>query len=49
VNNHPGYYAAYVRDPDGASVEAVFHGEKTNINVAKYLDGFRVELIEKSG
>jgi catechol 2,3-dioxygenase-like lactoylglutathione lyase family enzyme len=23
---HPGYYAAYVRDPDGNNVEAVFHG-----------------------
>ena len=23
---HPGYYAAYVLDPDGHNVEAVFHG-----------------------
>jgi catechol 2,3-dioxygenase-like lactoylglutathione lyase family enzyme len=23
---HPGYYAAYVLDPDGNNVEAVFHG-----------------------
>ena len=23
---HPGYYGAFVRDPDGNSVEAVFHG-----------------------
>jgi catechol 2,3-dioxygenase-like lactoylglutathione lyase family enzyme len=23
---HPGYYAAYVRDPDGTNVEAVYHG-----------------------
>jgi catechol 2,3-dioxygenase-like lactoylglutathione lyase family enzyme len=23
---HPGYYAAYVFDPDGNNVEAVFHG-----------------------
>jgi catechol 2,3-dioxygenase-like lactoylglutathione lyase family enzyme len=23
---HPGYYAAYVFDPDGYNVEAVFHG-----------------------
>jgi catechol 2,3-dioxygenase-like lactoylglutathione lyase family enzyme len=22
---HPGYYAAYLRDPDGHNVEAVFH------------------------
>ncbi len=23
---HPGYYAAYARDPDGNNIEAVFHG-----------------------
>ena len=23
---HPGYYAAYLLDPDGNNVEAVFHG-----------------------
>jgi catechol 2,3-dioxygenase-like lactoylglutathione lyase family enzyme len=23
---HPGYYAAFVLDPDGTNVEAVFHG-----------------------
>ena len=23
---HPGYFAAYVLDPDGTNVEAVFHG-----------------------
>lgn len=23
---HPGYYAAYVFDPDGNNIEAVFHG-----------------------
>ena len=23
---HPGYYAAFVLDPDGNNVEAVFHG-----------------------
>lgn len=26
---HPGYYAAFVLDPDGNNVEAVFHGEHT--------------------
>lgn len=26
---HPGYYAAYVRDPDGNNIEAVFHGANT--------------------
>lgn len=25
-NYHPGYYAAFVIDPDGNNVEAVFHG-----------------------
>ncbi|MFE3837415.1 VOC family protein [Pseudogemmobacter sonorensis] len=24
---HPGYYAAFVRDPDGNNIEAVYHGE----------------------
>jgi len=24
---HPGYYAAFVVDPDGNNIEAVFHGE----------------------
>lgn len=24
---HPGYYAAFLLDPDGNNVEAVFHGE----------------------
>ena len=26
-NYHPGYYAAFLLDPDGNNVEAVFHGE----------------------
>jgi catechol 2,3-dioxygenase-like lactoylglutathione lyase family enzyme len=26
---HPGYYAAYVLDPDGNNVEAVHHGPST--------------------
>jgi len=25
---HPGYYAAFVVDPDGNNVEAVFHGDR---------------------
>ena len=25
-NYHPGYYAAFLTDPDGNNVEAVFHG-----------------------
>ena len=24
---HPGYYAAFVNDPDGNNIEAVFHGD----------------------
>jgi catechol 2,3-dioxygenase-like lactoylglutathione lyase family enzyme len=27
---HPGYYGAFVRDPDGNNVEAVFHGAPPN-------------------
>jgi catechol 2,3-dioxygenase-like lactoylglutathione lyase family enzyme len=26
---HPGYYAAYVKDPDGTNLEAVYHGPAT--------------------
>lgn len=26
---HPGYYAAFVLDPDGNNIEAVFHGKAT--------------------
>jgi catechol 2,3-dioxygenase-like lactoylglutathione lyase family enzyme len=26
---HPGYYGAYVLDPDGNNVEAVYHGPST--------------------
>jgi catechol 2,3-dioxygenase-like lactoylglutathione lyase family enzyme len=26
-NYHPGYYAAFVIDPDGNNIEAVYHGE----------------------
>ncbi len=26
ANYHPGYYAAFVLDPDGNNIEAVFHG-----------------------
>lgn len=24
---HPGYYAAFILDPDGNNIEAVYHGE----------------------
>jgi catechol 2,3-dioxygenase-like lactoylglutathione lyase family enzyme len=26
---HPGYFGAFVRDPDGNNVEAVFHGAQS--------------------
>ncbi len=26
-NYHPGYYAAFLLDPDGNNIEAVFHGQ----------------------
>ncbi len=33
---HPGYYAAFVIDPDGNNVEAVFHGPaKRNVESVK--------------
>jgi len=28
-NYHPGYFAAFVLDPDGNNIEAVFHGPST--------------------
>ena len=28
-NYHPGYYAAFLLDPDGNNIEAVHHGEAT--------------------
>lgn len=31
---HPGYYAAFVIDPDGNNVEAVFHGKAKRSAVA---------------
>ena len=27
ANYHPGYYAAFLLDPDGNNIEAVYHGE----------------------
>lgn len=33
---HPGYYAAFVLDPDGNNIEAVYHGEaKRSVNSVK--------------
>ncbi|WP_413576207.1 VOC family protein [Bdellovibrio sp. HCB290] len=33
---HPGYYAAFVIDPDGNNIEAVFHGPgKKNVDAIK--------------
>ena len=34
---HPGYYAAFVLDPDGNNIEAVFHGEAT-----RYTDSVKI-------
>jgi len=31
---HPGYYGAYVLDPDGNNIEAVFHGPNTRSTVS---------------
>ena len=40
---HPGYYAAFLLDPDGNNVEAVFHGEarKSADSVEIQLRGMR--------
>lgn len=33
---HPGYYGAFVIDPDGNNIEAVYHGEgKKNVDAIK--------------
>lgn len=39
---HPGYYAAFVLDPDGNNIEAVIHGENVERSAAS------VELRPKS-
>ena len=31
---HPGYFGAFVRDPDGNNVEAVFHGADSSVSPA---------------
>ena len=31
---HPGYYGAYVLDPDGNNIEAVYHGPSTRSAVS---------------
>lgn len=31
---HPGYYAAFVLDPDGNNIEAVHHGEATRTSAS---------------
>lgn len=37
-NYHPGYYAAFVIDPDGNNVEAVYHGEAKRSAAAVRID-----------
>lgn len=37
---HPGYYGAFVLDPDGNNIEAVFHGPST-----RSTDAVRIEAI----
>ena len=31
---HPGYYAAFVLDPDGNNIEAVYHGEASRTSAS---------------
>jgi catechol 2,3-dioxygenase-like lactoylglutathione lyase family enzyme len=33
---HPGYYAAFVLDPDGNNIEAVYHGEAKRSAAQRY-------------
>ena len=40
---HPGYYAAFVRDPDGNNIEAVYHGEGER-SAASVEIGFSLEV-----
>jgi catechol 2,3-dioxygenase-like lactoylglutathione lyase family enzyme len=35
---HPGYYAAFVLDPDGNNIEAVYHGEARRSAASVTLD-----------
>lgn len=35
---HPGYYAAFVIDPDGNNIEAVHHGEATRSAASVVID-----------
>jgi catechol 2,3-dioxygenase-like lactoylglutathione lyase family enzyme len=35
---HPGYYAAFLLDPDGNNIEAVFHGEAKRSAASVTLD-----------
>lgn len=35
---HPGYYAAFVLDPDGNNIEAVYHGEARRSAPAVVID-----------
>jgi catechol 2,3-dioxygenase-like lactoylglutathione lyase family enzyme len=37
---HPGYYGAFVLDPDGNNIEAVFHGPST-----RSADAVRIEAV----
>jgi catechol 2,3-dioxygenase-like lactoylglutathione lyase family enzyme len=36
---HPGYYSAYVLDPDGANVESVFHERRVQTQVDSITSG----------
>ncbi len=38
---HPGYYGAFVLDPDGNNIEAVFHGPST-----RSTDAVRIEAVQ---
>jgi catechol 2,3-dioxygenase-like lactoylglutathione lyase family enzyme len=42
---HPGYYAAYLADPDLNNIEAVHHNHGNEIDVSRQLDDNNVEAV----
>lgn len=46
---HPGYYAAFVLDPDGNNIEAVFHGPFVRSAQSVVVTGRQVELLATCG
>jgi catechol 2,3-dioxygenase-like lactoylglutathione lyase family enzyme len=41
---HPGYYGAFVLDPDGNNIEAVFHGPSTRSAASVVIDSAQPKI-----